>query len=58
MQQEIAGEVIRRLLPDAEPELAEPVTRSATANELLLLARYHEQQVRGGRRSTSTRCWK
>ena len=47
LQQEIAGEVIRRLLPDAEPELAEPVTRSATANELLLLARYHEQQVRG-----------
>jgi len=47
LQQEIAGEVIRRLLPDAEPKLAEPVTRSATANELLLLARYHEQQVRG-----------
>jgi TolB-like protein/thioredoxin-like negative regulator of GroEL len=47
LQQEIAGEVIRRLLPDAEPKLAEPVTRSATANELLLLARYYEQQVRG-----------
>ena len=39
--------MIRRLLPDAELKLAEPVTRSATANELLLLARYREQQVRG-----------
>lgn len=47
LQQEIAGEVIRRLLPDVEPKLAEPVTRSATANELLLLARYRERQVRG-----------
>lgn len=46
VQQAIAEEVIRRLLPDTEVAESQPVTRNATANELLLLARYYEQQVR------------
>jgi TolB-like protein/tetratricopeptide (TPR) repeat protein len=46
VQQAIAEEVTRRLLPDVEVVVTPPVTRSASANELLLLARYYEQQVR------------
>jgi TolB-like protein/tetratricopeptide (TPR) repeat protein len=46
VQQAIAEEVIRRILPDTEVADSQPVTRNATANELLLLARYYEQQVR------------
>jgi tetratricopeptide (TPR) repeat protein len=46
VQQAIADQVIRRLLPDTEVVVSTPVTRSASANELLLLARYYEQQVR------------
>ncbi len=46
VQQAIAEEVIRRLLPGTEVAQSQPATRNATANELLLLARYYEQQVR------------
>lgn len=46
VQQAIAEAVVRRILPDSSPPLAEPVTRDATANELMLLARHYEQQVR------------
>ena len=45
VQQEIAEQVVARLLPDAEA-VTEPATRNATANELMLLARHYDQQVR------------
>jgi len=46
VQQAIAEQLVRRILPDAEPVVAEPATRDATANELMLLAHHYEQQVR------------
>ena len=46
VQQAIAERVVRAILPDAQPEMAEPATRDANANELMLLARHYEQQVR------------
>lgn len=46
VQQTIADEVIRRVLPDAEGIETNPATRDADANELMLLAHYYEQQVR------------
>lgn len=45
VQQEIAEKVVQLVLPDSEPVMAEPATRNATANELMLLARHYEQQV-------------
>jgi len=47
VQQEIADAVVRFLLPESEITTGEPATRDPTANELLLLARYYEEQVRG-----------
>jgi tetratricopeptide (TPR) repeat protein len=46
VQQTIAEEVVRRVLPEAENVISEPATRDADANELMLLAHYYEQQVR------------
>ncbi len=46
LQQEIMENVVRELLPGSAPTLPAPATRSATANEALLLGRYYEQQVR------------
>lgn len=47
-QQQIAQEVIQQLLPMADTQAIEavPVTRSVTANELMLLASHYERQVR------------
>ena len=46
VQQTIAEEIVRRVLPEAENVVSEPATRDADANELMLLAHYYEQQVR------------
>jgi TolB-like protein/Flp pilus assembly protein TadD len=46
VQQAIAETIVARLLPQAEVAVAEPATRDATANELMLLARHYEQEVR------------
>jgi TolB-like protein/tetratricopeptide (TPR) repeat protein len=46
VQQAIAEQVVRFILPDSKPVVAEPATRDATANELMLLAHFYEQQVR------------
>lgn len=46
VQQDIAQAVADELLPDAKPVIAAPITRDATANEKMLLARHYEQQVR------------
>ena len=46
LQQEIMENILRQLLPDSAQALPAPATRSATANEALLLGRYYEQQVR------------
>ena len=46
LQQEIVENVVQQLLPDSLEALPTPATRSATANEALLLGRYYEQQVR------------
>ena len=46
LQQEIMQRVIRELLPGADTALPASPTRSATANEALLLGRYYEQQER------------
>ena len=47
VQQAIAEQVVRYVMPNSEPIVAEPATRDATANELMLLARHYEQEVRG-----------
>jgi TolB-like protein/tetratricopeptide (TPR) repeat protein len=46
LQQEIMENIVHQLLPDSAQAVPEPATRSATANEALLLGRYYEQQVR------------
>ncbi len=46
VQQAIAEAVVANMLPDSNERVAGPATRDPTANELMLLARYHEQQVR------------
>jgi TolB-like protein/tetratricopeptide (TPR) repeat protein len=46
LQQEIVKRVIQQVLPGIPVPVFTPTTRSATANELMLLARYYEQQVR------------
>ena len=46
VQQSIAEQIVLQILPDAQEITSTPATRSASANELLLLARYHEQNVR------------
>ncbi|MFB3079540.1 MAG: tetratricopeptide repeat protein, partial [Lysobacterales bacterium] len=44
--QAIAEQIVRHVLPDAQEFVAAPATRNASANELMLLARYYEQKVR------------
>jgi TolB-like protein/tetratricopeptide (TPR) repeat protein len=46
VQQAIAERVAQLILPESKAVMAEPVTRDATANELMLLARHYEQRVR------------
>jgi TolB-like protein/tetratricopeptide (TPR) repeat protein len=46
VQQDIAASVVRTVLPGSNQPVAEPATQNATANELMLLARHYEQQVR------------
>jgi TolB-like protein len=46
VQQAIAQQIVRHVLPEAQQFVATPATRNASANELMLLARYHEQKVR------------
>jgi len=46
VQQDIAAAVVRTVLPGSGQPIAEPATQDATANELMLLARHYEQQVR------------
>jgi TolB-like protein/Tfp pilus assembly protein PilF len=45
VQQDIAAAVVRTVLPGSSQPIAEPATQNVTANELLLLGRYYEQQV-------------
>lgn len=46
VQQSIADEIVRRILPDIEESAPKPATRDADANELMLLAKHYENQVR------------
>ena len=46
IQQAIAEEIVRLVLPDARATIASTATLNPTANEMLLLARHKEQQVR------------
>jgi TolB-like protein/tetratricopeptide (TPR) repeat protein len=46
IQEDIAAAVVRNVLSGSSQPIAEPATRNATANELMLLARHYEQQVR------------
>ena len=46
VQQEIAEQVVQFILPDVEQIFAKPATHNATANELMLLARHYEREVR------------
>jgi TolB-like protein/Flp pilus assembly protein TadD len=46
VQQAIADEVVRRILPDAEAVVPEPATLNADAGELMLLAQHYENEVR------------
>jgi TolB-like protein/tetratricopeptide (TPR) repeat protein len=46
VQQAIARQIVLHVLPEAQQVVATPATRNASANELMLLARYHEQKVR------------
>lgn len=47
VQQAIAEAVVSRVLPAQTVVVAEPATRNASANALMLQARYMEQRVRG-----------
>jgi len=46
VQQAIVEKIVRQVLPDTTVNVTAPATQDATANELMLLARYYEQQVR------------
>jgi TolB-like protein/Flp pilus assembly protein TadD len=46
VQQAIAEEIVRQVLPDGNTISAAPATHNADANELMLLAQYYEKQVR------------
>ncbi|MBT8054882.1 MAG: hypothetical protein HKN57_13160 [Xanthomonadales bacterium] len=46
VQRSIAEQVVQFILPDSDSIMAEPATRDASANELMLLARHYEHQVR------------
>jgi len=45
VQQDIAEAVVRELLPESDQVVVAASTQDATANELLILARYYEQQA-------------
>jgi TolB-like protein/thioredoxin-like negative regulator of GroEL len=46
VQRIVAEEIVRQILPGSSVAITQPSTESSSANELLLLARYYEQQVR------------
>jgi TolB-like protein/Tfp pilus assembly protein PilF len=46
VQQIIAEEIVKNILPEQREVVARTATRSASANELMLLARFYEQSVR------------
>ncbi|MBT8068268.1 MAG: tetratricopeptide repeat protein [Gammaproteobacteria bacterium] len=46
VQQTIAEEIVRRVLPEAKDVVTAPATRNSTANEAIYRGRYYEQQVR------------
>ena len=46
VQQDIAEAVVREVMPDSGQVVVEPATQDASANELMILARHYEQQVR------------
>ncbi len=46
VQQTIADEIVRRVLPDAGEIVTTPATRVADANEFMILAQHYERQVR------------
>lgn len=46
VQQIIAENILRQLLPETHSIATEPATRNADANELMLLAQHYERQVR------------
>jgi len=46
VQQAIAEEIVKRILPNARDVVSAPATRDADANELMLLAQHYENQVR------------
>ena len=46
VQQVIVEKVAELVLPDTQIQMAQPATLDATANELMLLARHYDQQVR------------
>ncbi|MBT8054054.1 MAG: hypothetical protein KJN69_09165 [Gammaproteobacteria bacterium] len=46
VQQAIAERVVQLILPNSQLIETQPATRDVTANELMLLARHYEQQVR------------
>jgi len=46
VQQAIAEQIVQIMLPEAEPLMVEPATRNVDANDLMLLARHYELQVR------------
>jgi TolB-like protein/tetratricopeptide (TPR) repeat protein len=46
VQNEIAAEIAAMMMPGTPPPVAKPATRDATANELMLLGRHYEMQVR------------
>ncbi|MDX1556718.1 MAG: tetratricopeptide repeat protein, partial [Xanthomonadales bacterium] len=47
VQEDIAKAIVGKLLPGLDPPAMQPATRDPTANELMVLARHYEQQVRG-----------
>ena len=46
VQQTVAENILRHVLPDVHSVATEPATRNADANELMLLAQHYENQVR------------
>jgi len=46
VQQTIAENILRQVLPETHSIATEPATRNADANELMLLAQHYENQVR------------
>jgi TolB-like protein/tetratricopeptide (TPR) repeat protein len=46
VQNEIAAEIAALIMPDVQAPVAKPATADATTNELMLLARHYEMEVR------------